>query len=229
MIAAPHPAIGTYAVVAAATAVVVAPLLALAYFGTADGAQYLEQGSVAAWAVPAGETLGGLVGWASPDRRYATYTQLMAVMFPAIPLLAAVVRRARLVEPRTRPERVGWMVALIGYSVFAVALLAQAVLLVSADSSSGVVDVVYLGLMVPGMLLSVIGSTVLGVALVRGGHTPRLTAWLLVLALPLLVLGSGVGGHNGLGLVPLFVAWGATGARLLRAGRPLGVGAPAVG
>ncbi|MDQ3670566.1 MAG: hypothetical protein M3377_09860, partial [Actinomycetota bacterium] len=42
-------------------------------------------------------------------------------------------------------------------------------------------------------------------------------AWLLALAIPLLVVGSAVVGHNSIGMVPLFVA-GATGLRLWRAG-----------
>lgn len=66
------------------------------------------------------------------------------------------------------------------------------------------------------MLLSVIGSTVLGIALLRACHAPRLTAWLLALAFPLLVVASDVLGHNSLGMIPIFVAWAASGRHLWR-------------
>ena len=73
-----------------------------------------------------------------------------------------------------------------------------------------------MALMVPGMLISVVGSTVLGIALLRAGYAPKLTAWLLALAIPLMLLASDCLGHNSLGLVPLFVAWAAAGRQLWR-------------
>ena len=66
----------------------------------------------------------------------------------------------------------------------------------------------------PGMLLSVLGSTVLGIALLRDRYAPRLTAWLLTLAFPLMLISSDVLGHNSLGMIPLFLAWAATGRHL---------------
>ena len=51
----------------------------------------------------------------------------------------------------------------------------------------------------------------------RARYAPRLTAWLLALAFPLLLVGSIALGHNSLGLVPLFVAWAASGRQLWRA------------
>ena len=56
--------------------------------------------------------------------------------------------------------------------------------------------------MVPGMLISIIGSTVLGIALLHAGYAPKLTAWLLALAIPLMFLASDGLGHNSLGLCP---------------------------
>ena len=68
------------------------------------------------------------------------------------------------------------------------------------------------------MLVSVIGSTVLGIAFLRAGYRPRLTAWVLTLALPSAVALSTLLGHNSIGLLPLMVAWAATGLRLWREG-----------
>ena len=112
MLARSRSAIGLYAIVAAGVALLVAPLLALAYFDTADGVEYLDGATVAAWAVPARELAGGLVTFASPDRVYATYNQVLALMFPAVILTALAAGSERPLQ-RKRLERVGWGVALV--------------------------------------------------------------------------------------------------------------------
>ena len=195
--------VGYYAVGAAIAAAIVSPLLALAYFGTPDGAGSLKQGSVAAWADPARTHLDGVPTWASPDRLYATYVQALGLLFPAVLPCALAVRAGR---PATmgRLERSAWRISLTGYAIASVSL--------------GVVSLMEIGAgMLPGMLLSVVGSNVLGVALVRGDDVPRTTAWLLAVAVPLMIAGSGVLGHNSLGMIPLFVAWGLSGWQLAHA------------
>ena len=79
---------GLYAMLAAAAAVPFAPLLALSYFGIDEGADELSVETVAAWADPARDLAGGLLTWASPDRVYATYVQMFALLFPAVLLCA---------------------------------------------------------------------------------------------------------------------------------------------
>jgi hypothetical protein len=211
MLARHRSTIGLYAIVAAATAVLIEPLLAVAYFDTAEGAQYLDVATVAAWAVPARELFGGLVTWASADVVYNTYSLIMALMFPAV-LATALATRAQRLGSRTRSERVGWWIALTGYGLFGCGVLLVAVLLTSG-ASGALVDVGFMALMIPGILLSMIGSTILGVVFLRTGHQPRLTGWLLACSLPLLIVGSAVVGHNGFGILPLMIAWAATGAR----------------
>ena len=107
-----------------------------------------------------------------------------------------------------------------------VGLIAAAVVLVNSSAAvkgSGAaydaLDTVFITLMLPGMLLSVLGSTVLGIAFLRDRYEPRLTAWLLALALPALLVISTLLGHNGLALLPLFIAWGVTGLQLWHEGR----------
>jgi hypothetical protein len=213
--------ISLYAVGAAVGAIVLSPLLALSYFATDSGADELDAGSVAAWADPARDLAGGLLTWASPDRVYATYVQLFALLFPAVLLSARAVRAARPAQLR-RGERWGWALALTGYWLAAIGLWCAFVVLVGDNGDA--LNIVFLALLVPGMFFSTVGSSVLGVALVRGGYLPRTTAWLLALAFPLLLVGSDVLGHNSLGLLPLFLAWAATGVAELRsrAARPRG-------
>ena len=206
---------GLYAATAATLSLLFAPLLALAYFGTQDGAEDLEIGTVSAWADPARDLAGGLLTWASPDRVYSTYLQALALLFPAVFLCARAVR-ARRPMPSGRLERWGWRIALTGYGLASVGIAAAAVALIGGSSESAALNAIFLALMVPGMLISIIGSTVLGIALLRGHYAPATTAWLLALALPLMVIGSSVLGHNSLGMVPLFLAWGASGWRLWR-------------
>lgn len=207
--------IGLYAVSAAVAAVLISPLLAMSYFATGEGAEELENGTVSAWADPGRDLLGGLLDWASADRVYATYVQAFALLFPAVFLCARAVRARRPVDVRGS-ERWGWRIALFGYGLTSLGLIAAFFVLFNGDAASDALNVVFLGLMLPGMLIGVIGSTVLGIALLRGGFRPKLTAWLLTLALPSMLLIPEVLGHNSLGLLPMIVAWGVAGFELWR-------------
>jgi hypothetical protein len=202
--------IGLYATVAAFGAAVIAPLLALAYFHIPDGAGSLDQSTVSAWADPASKHLHALISFASRDRVYTTYTQAIGLLFPAV-LLCALVTRSHRPAGARGSERWGWRIALAGYGIACAGLTTVSLLEIGADPNGSSVNAAFLALMLPGMLLSVIGSTVLGIGLLRGGYAPRLTAWLLALMIPLMILGSGVLGHNSIGMVPLFAAWGITG------------------
>lgn len=209
MLASHRSTIALYAIVAAVMGVLIEPLLAVAYFDTAGGAEQLEVPTVAAWAVPARELFGGLVTWASSEVVYNTYTLIMALAFPAV-LATALATRAQRPASRKRSERVGWRIALAGYCLFGAGVLIVSVLLMSG-TSDGLVDAGFMALMIPGMLLSMVGSTMLGIVFLRTGHEPRLTGWLLAFCLPLLIVGSAVVGHNGFGILPLMIAWAATG------------------
>lgn len=200
--------VGLYSVLAAAASVVLSPLLAMAYFATEDGASELEVGSVEAWADPGRDLAGGLLTFASAEAVYFTYLKSLMLIAPALFLCAWVVR-ARRPETRSRAERWGWRIALAGY-----ALLSLGVILALPWDIA--LPVAFFALIVPGLLLGTIGSTVLGIAFLRASYRPRLTAWLLALSIPLWLVASDGLGHNNIGLIPLFVAWAATGWRLWR-------------
>lgn len=206
---------GLYGVGAAGASLVVTPLLALSYFATEDGVVELETSTVSAWADPARDLADGLVTFASADTVYWTYLKVLMLIFPAI-LCCALAAKSRRPEPGKSGERWGWRVALAGYVLLTVGLVVV----------FPAIEVAFFVLLVPGLLLGTIGSTLLGVALLRSSYRPRLTSWLLALSLPLWLVGSVVLGHNSLGLVPLFVAWAATGWRLWRS-EPRRSGVPA--
>jgi hypothetical protein len=205
--------LGRYAVLAGAGSCLVSPLLGLAYFGTEDGRDELGVASVAWWASPAADWLSPLLTWAGPDRVYSTYVQLMALLFPAVLLCAFHARRRR--TARTRAERVGWRLSLSGYALAQAGVALVAVALVPGNPDRPAVDVGYLALMVPGLLLSTIGSTTLGISLLRAGWTPRPCAWMLAIAFPFWFAVSFLLGHNSLGMLAMFLAWTAYGRSLL--------------
>ena len=207
--------VGLYAVVAGVAAVVISPLLAMSYFAIEDGADELDSATVSAWADPGRDIADGLLTFASADRAYATYIQIFSLLMPALFVCAWTVRRRRTGTER-RIERWGWRMALVGYACLGLGGLVAAILLIGASPNGNAVNVPFVALLIPGILLGTIGSTVLAIALIRAGYRPRLTPWLLAFAFVLWIAGSDVLGHNSVGLTPMLVAWGASGWRLLR-------------
>lgn len=207
---------GLYAAIAAVAAVVLSPLLALSYFSIGEGADELETGTVRAWADPTRDLLGGLLTWASPERVYATYVQAFAILFPAVFLCARAVRARR--SPASRDERWGWRIALVGYGLATVGLVAAFFLLIAGSVAGTPLNIAFLTLLLPGMFISAIGSTILGIALLRSRsrYTPKITPWLLTLTFPSMLAIPTLLGHNSLGMLPLMIAWGATGWQLRR-------------
>lgn len=211
--------IGLYAVLAACIATAAAPLLALSYFATSGGVEQLDNETVSAWAVPGRDLVGGLVTWASPNRVYATYWLAFWALFVVVFLCARAVH-ARRPSDVGRLERWGWRLALVGYAMGAAGSLAAVAALIDGSPENIVVDVAFFGLMLPAILFDAVGSTVLGIALLRNGYRPRVTAWLLVLALPSIVVISTVAGNFSLGSLAVPAAWATTGWRLWRAQAP---------
>lgn len=194
--------VGRLALYAAVAGTVLGPLHALARFATHDGAGDLKSGLVSSWAVPAARTFHGLLGWGSADTVYLTYGKVWLPIALAATVCAFAVRRAR--APRGL-ERVGWWIALTGYVLVCAELL--------GSYYTPFLDQAFTFIGIPGILVSVVGSTVLGVALLRGGFRPRSTAWLLVTWLiSLLVLSSVIA--LGAALVPMLWAWGLAGRRM---------------
>lgn len=217
--------VGLYAAIAAVLAIVLSPLLAMSYFATSEGANELNSGTVSSWADPGRDLAGSLLTWASADRVYTTYFQLFAILFASVFLCAHAVRAGR--NPRSRGERWGWRIARTGYGLDTAGLVGVFFALIPGHADSALANVFFLALLLPGIFLSSIGSTVLGIAFLRNAFRPRATAWLLTTALPAMVVLPVVLGNNSLGLVPLMLGWGVAGLELWRAGSEAPALAPA--
>ena len=202
-------AVRTYTIFASVIMVLFAPLLAMSYFATKDGAQMLSYASVRAWAQPARRLFEPMLTFASADRVYATYSLLIALVLPALPLAAWAVRRARLPLAGTFERRASRVVA-AAWSVFSASLLVVATALqVKPANSSGnsVVNVVFLAGMIPSLVIGCLGSAALGVSLLRHGFLPRIAGLMITLALPLWVVCTFVFGHNSIGITMQMIAW----------------------
>jgi len=197
---------GLAAAATAIAALVVAPLHALARFGTEAGAADDDSPLVAAWAAPARDAAGGLLTFASPDAVYITYGKFWLIAFAAVTACAYAFRSRRVGAIRTG-ERWAWRVTLTGYALLAAGSC--------VSYWTPFVDVGFAVFTLPGLLVTLVGSTALGVALLRAKVRPSFTPWLLALQIPLLVGLSSIGSFS-TGALPLLVAWGVAGWQLWR-------------
>ena len=166
--------IGRCAWVAAWVGLAAGQLHALSRHATAAGAEDLALPATAAWAVPAAKALSPLLGWGDPDLVYVTYGKIWFPLFLAFTLCAFVIYKLR------RPglwETWVWRVTLTGY-----VLACAGVFLDYWTQWTGNYNVLFeVGWMVsvPALLLTMVGSTVLGVTLLVRASVPRLPALLL--------------------------------------------------
>jgi hypothetical protein len=200
--------IGIAAWTGAWVGLVLAPIHALSRFATAAGAGDLESSVVRAWAEPAARLLRPLLSWSDVDTVYMTYGRVWFPLILVATVGAVVVRWGR--DPRGA-ERWGWWITLFGYVV--------ATLSTVGDYYTPWRDQSFAFVGIPAILTSILGSAVLGIALLRRGFRPRATAWLLAAWLPLFfVLSSLIA--MGAALLPMLWAWGIAGRWLARPTTP---------
>jgi hypothetical protein len=195
-------AAGYLALVAASAGTILAPIHALSRFATADGAADLDSAVVRAWAIPAARLLRPLLDWSDPMTVYTTYGRVWLPILLAATACAFAIRRQR--HP-VGLERWGWRLALPGY------VLATASIV--GDYWTPWMDTSFAYLGIPGTLISVAGSTVLGIALLRRRYRPRLTGWLLATWLPAMIALSSLIAL-GAALLPMLWAWALAGRNL---------------
>ena len=181
---------------------------AMARHQTADGKSDLESAATSFWSDPARDFFQPLLDWADPDVVYVTWGKIWLPVFVAFTLCAFVVRARR--QP-VGFEKWAWRLALTGY-VGASASVAAEYWSQWTSVDQGIVDGVFL-VTVPFLLLTMVGSTLLGIALLRRGMRPALPAWLLTLAIPSLIVVSTVTSLGNVAL-PIMFAFGILGRRI---------------
>jgi hypothetical protein len=206
--------IGRVAWIMAWVGAVVGQLHALSRFNTDEGREDLELPLTRAWAEPAGEALSPLLDWAHPNVVYVTYGKIWLPVFAAFTLCAFVVRRRR--DPHGF-EKWAWRLALTAYvgATIAVALdywtqwSSQFNLLFAAGWF----------FTVPSFLLTLVGSTLLGIALLLRRSLPRTPSVLLALMIPISLAVVQVT-SMGSAALPVMFAFGILGREIARAPRP---------
>jgi hypothetical protein len=181
---------------------------AMARHQTADGKSDLDSSLTSFWSNPARDLFQPVLDWADPDVVYVTWGKIWLPVFLAFTLCAFVVRRRR--QPRGF-EKWAWRIALTGY-VGACASVAAEYWSQWNSVDQGMVDAVFL-VTAPFLLLTMVGSTLLGIALLRRGMRPALPAWLLTLAIPSLIVVSSVTSLGNVAL-PIMFAFGILGRRI---------------
>ena len=212
--------IGRIAWVMAWVGLVVGQLHALSRFRTEDGKEDLELPLTAAWAEPADDLLSPLLGWANPDIVYVTYGKIWLPVFLAFTLCAYVVYRRR--EPAGF-EKWAWRLAIGAYAVACVGVfLDYWTQWTGAYNGDGIEATLFtVGFMVtmPGLLGTLLFSTVLGVTLLVKRFRPVLPAVLLALVIPL-AFGILQVTSMGSAALPVMFAFGLLGQRIARAESP---------
>lgn len=200
--------VGRAAWVMAWVGLVLGQLHAMSRHATAEGREDLELPLTAAWSVPVSEFLSPLLEWGDPDLVYVTYGKIWLPVFVAFTLCALVVYRRR------RPsgfEKWAWRVALTGYSLACLAVFLQYWTQWTGDYNV-LFDVAWM-VTVPAMLVTMLGSTVLGVTLLARRFRPVSPAVLLTAAIPLAV-GIVQVTSMGSAALPIMFAFGLLGRRI---------------
>jgi len=202
--------IGRLAWVMAWVGLVVGQFHAMARHNTVDGKEDLQMWTTRVWSDPAREFFQPLLDWSNPDVVYLTYGKIWFPVFAAFTACAYVLYRQR------RPvgfEKFAWRFALVAYTWASVAVLVT--YWTQWTHTTDLLDLAFLFLDIPGVLLCWIGSTMLGITLIRRGFVPRVSAWLLALAIPIsfvLELFTSMGS----GALPEMFAFGIAGHQLSR-------------
>ena len=110
-------------------------------------------------------------------------------------------------------ERWAWRIALTGYGLACVAAFGEYWTSWTTDHQS-IVDG-FFPVAIVSMLVTVIGSTMLGISLLRKGFRPRISAWLLALTIPGMLVVMNLT-DIGSTVLPIAFAFGILGRRMAR-------------
>jgi len=199
---------GLAVVVVAIASIPLAPLNALARMQTESGRSDLENQLASWWAEPAMRTLSPwLLDFADTQTVYLTYGKFYLLAVLAV-LACAVATRSRRPDDLGWVERWGWRLTIGSLGLMSVGHVCAYWL--------AFVDQGYVVILL-GMLVGVFGNILLGIGLIRHGFRPRLSAWVILLDLPLSIALVSIS-TQALGMWPMMLAWGLIGWSLWRGG-----------
>jgi hypothetical protein len=158
--------------------ILVAPVITSAYSLSEDGA-----GLSPPWEPAFSDLLSPLFRFATPEAVYSTYGKLYFVVFLGF-LLGLMALRVQQRGHVGRLEEWSFRLSLIGVVLNLFGNIAD--YWVGEGTWFEELGFIFGELM--GLLSLLVGSTMLGIALLRAGTTPRIGAWLLVLSLPGIIL-----------------------------------------
>jgi hypothetical protein len=184
---------GLAAIVGGIVGILYFPLHSLAYFATEGG----TEGPIK-WSESGRDLLEPLLDWDSADTVYRTYGKVSLVVVLGF-VLGLVALRARRAGQAQGLERWAFGIAFFGYALFLVGVV--------VEYWTPYLDFGFLAFSAPGVLLTILGSTLLGIALLRRHAVTRAGAWLLALSIPLFFAMTAIVGHLSGGLLPLDLAW----------------------
>ena len=173
--------IGRFAWVSAWFGLVLGQLHALSRHATADGKEDLNLPLTRFWSDPARTALRPLLDWANPDTVYLTYGKIWLPVFAGLTLCAFVLHRRRCPAGF---EKWAWRVALTGYVGSVAGVFCD--YYTQFTGYNAFFDVAFV-ITTVAALITLIGSTMLGIALLRKAFTPPATSWLLTLSIPLAI------------------------------------------
>ncbi len=153
---------------------------------------------VVKWADAGRDLLGPLLDWTSADTVYRMYGKVYLVVVLGL-LLGLIALRGHRAGEAEGLERWSFRVALAGYGLLVVGAVVA--------YRTPYLDFGFLAFTGPGVLLALVGSTLLGITLLRRDAVSRAGAWLLTLSIPLVFGLTALLGHLSAGLVPLDLAW----------------------
>jgi hypothetical protein len=148
---------------------------------------------------------------------YTSYGKVATFVFAGFTAGLFALRAERVAHARGA-ERWGMRVAVVGYPLLLVGVV--------VEYWTPFLDLGFLALTLPGILLSLVGSTLIGVGRIRARQKPQLAAWLLSLSIPIAVATTATIGHLVAGLAVLNAAWILIGLRLTRHFRSTAVPTP---
>lgn len=206
--------LGLFAILGGVVGLAYWPFYASAYFATPSGADSDDPAWVQAWSEPFRDAFEPMLTFADPHTVYVTYGKALNLVLAGW-LAGLVGLHAWQRSAEGRFERATFRFALVATGLLAAASIP--LYWMPQPYWDAYVDYAFMGLAIPGFLLSLVAYPLYGWATIRARVAPRAVGWLLALgAFPGILLLSTLTGSLAGGLVGLNAAWIVAGVAMRR-------------